>query len=111
MFCPKCRSEYREGFVTCADCGATLVSELPPEDEPPKTEYVSVYSTTLPVEIAVLESALRSEGLDFYFDIANNPRALSFSSSVLWVRRDQAARAREIVEEDLSTRQEVLDEG
>ncbi len=28
-FCPTCRSEYRPGIETCADCGTPLVEELP----------------------------------------------------------------------------------
>lgn len=31
MFCPSCRSEFREGFTECADCGEPLVAELLPE--------------------------------------------------------------------------------
>jgi hypothetical protein len=41
MFCPKCRVEYREGFSTCADCGAELIPELPPEPEQ-SVEYVDL---------------------------------------------------------------------
>lgn len=26
-WCPKCKTEYREGFTVCADCGSKLVSE------------------------------------------------------------------------------------
>lgn len=26
-WCPKCKSEYREGFTVCADCGSELVSD------------------------------------------------------------------------------------
>jgi len=28
MFCPNCKTEYREGFGQCSDCGATLVESL-----------------------------------------------------------------------------------
>jgi hypothetical protein len=28
-WCPKCKTEYREGFDICSDCGETLVSEYP----------------------------------------------------------------------------------
>lgn len=38
MFCPKCRTEYRKGFTTCADCDIPLVAELPPEPAPPDSE-------------------------------------------------------------------------
>jgi len=27
-YCPKCRSEYRQGFTKCADCDVELVDEL-----------------------------------------------------------------------------------
>jgi hypothetical protein len=29
MFCPNCRAEYRSGFSSCSDCGASLVEALP----------------------------------------------------------------------------------
>ncbi len=32
-WCPKCKSEYREGFTECATCHVPLVDELPEEDE------------------------------------------------------------------------------
>lgn len=31
-WCPKCKSEYREGFTVCADCGSELVEEEPVEE-------------------------------------------------------------------------------
>lgn len=35
MFCPICKSEYREGFATCSDCHVELVAQLPEPDSPP----------------------------------------------------------------------------
>ncbi len=32
-WCPKCKTEYREGFRVCADCGSELVDELTGETE------------------------------------------------------------------------------
>lgn len=29
MFCPVCKSEYRQGFTTCSDCHVDLVPEVP----------------------------------------------------------------------------------
>lgn len=31
-WCPKCKSEYREGFTVCADCGSELTEEEPVEE-------------------------------------------------------------------------------
>ncbi len=47
MFCPQCKSEYREGFLKCADCGVDLVGALPPEsaDDFGYKEFVEVFST------------------------------------------------------------------
>ncbi len=28
MFCPVCKSEYRDGFTKCTDCGVNLVQQL-----------------------------------------------------------------------------------
>ena len=41
MFCPKCKTEYREGFTRCADCEVDLIAELSPESEPIE-EYVDL---------------------------------------------------------------------
>ena len=38
-WCPKCKTEYREGFQVCADCGSELVAEQPVEErKAPKWE-------------------------------------------------------------------------
>lgn len=32
MYCPNCKSEFRDGFEFCSTCNCTLVEELPDEE-------------------------------------------------------------------------------
>jgi hypothetical protein len=34
MYCPSCKSEFREGFTRCGSCEVDLVHEIPPEESP-----------------------------------------------------------------------------
>lgn len=45
MICPKCESEYREGFYRCADCDVELVQDLETMAEETPTELVTVLET------------------------------------------------------------------
>jgi len=38
VFCPKCKSEYRPGFLRCSDCHIDLVDHLPIEKPAPEPE-------------------------------------------------------------------------
>lgn len=69
MFCPKCRTEYREGFWVCADCNVDLVYELPPEPEPEYIEYEEVMGTYNPADVAFIKSLLDSENITYYFNV------------------------------------------
>jgi transcription initiation factor TFIIIB Brf1 subunit/transcription initiation factor TFIIB len=40
--CPKCGSEYRDGYTECTDCGITLVRRLPDGFIEPSTEPLSI---------------------------------------------------------------------
>lgn len=40
-WCPICKNEYQEGIEVCADCGATLVDELPEEKDMKVVAYIS----------------------------------------------------------------------
>ena len=70
MFCPKCKSEYREGFYKCADCGVDLVAEQPPElmEEVSYVDLVEVYSTYQQSDIAFIKSVFDGEGITYYFE-------------------------------------------
>jgi hypothetical protein len=42
MFCPNCKTEYREGFSRCSDCGADLVQETPKRDDPAFGDFAAL---------------------------------------------------------------------
>ncbi len=67
MFCPKCKSEYREGFSVCADCNVNLVSELPHEVGPEYIEYEEVLATYNPADVALIKSILDAEEIIYFF--------------------------------------------
>ncbi|MDQ4125083.1 MAG: DUF2007 domain-containing protein [Actinomycetota bacterium] len=62
-YCPVCRTEYRHGFRTCADCRTDLVDELPPEEAAPApdTDLEALQSWVGTDPVAVLET---TDGLE-----------------------------------------------
>jgi hypothetical protein len=66
MFCPKCKSEYKEGFYICADCGIELVEELPNEKEFEYVQLTTVAETNNLGLAALAKSVLDSEGIKYY---------------------------------------------
>ena len=68
MFCPKCRTKYREGFYVCIDCNSDLVDELPPEERPEFIEYAEVMGTYNPADVALIKSILDAENITYYFN-------------------------------------------
>ena len=65
MICPKCGSEYRDGFTCCADCDVALVEPPPPPEPPPQIDLVPVYETGNAALVPVIESLLEDAGIEF----------------------------------------------
>jgi hypothetical protein len=64
-WCLECRTEYRDGFATCSDCGAALVDELPPTEAvtPDFDHETFLISVGDKMEAEVLEAKLKSCGI------------------------------------------------
>ena len=109
MLCPTCGSEYRDGFVRCADCDVDLVSELPPApggDERSRIQLVEVFETGDPAEMSVLESLLQDAGIDFttasetakdYYAGGRYGGSFGFGPMKFYVRSEDEAAAREVI--------------
>ena len=104
MFCPKCRSEYREGFSKCADCHVELIRELaalPPE---PKSgdfvEYKELLSTYNLADLSFIESILDSEEI-IYFMQNEEFNTLTFSPQPVrvMVNTDQMDEAKTLLKD------------
>ena len=95
MFCPQCRTECREGFDTCTDCGVSLVSDLPPEPAPEYLEFEEILISLNPSDVAIIKSLLDTEGITYYF---RGESSYSFAPPArLMVQKDRADEAREIL--------------
>ena len=69
VHCPACRSDYREGIMICAECGARLVDPPPVENENENEgggpAWVPVFSTADSSLLIVVKSALEAGGIPF----------------------------------------------
>ena len=102
MFCPKCGTEYREGFYVCSDCNTNLVEELPelPEEGKPEfIEYVEVMGTYNPADAALIRSILDSESITYYFNADHFMQVSPLAEPVrLMVKKDEVEKATELLQ-------------
>ena len=96
MYCPNCRTEYKEGITTCADCGATLIVQLPPDDTD-RSELVTIYRSHELSEIAIAKSILEEAGIAFASKGGMAKEILSIGPVEIQVDRADAEQARELL--------------
>src|ERR1700751_5382554 len=105
MFCPLCKSEYREGFTRCSDCGAELVPDLvmaqaPGVAQDPDADKPELlWSGIDPSAFARIRGALDEADIA-YPDEQFDGRLLyaSMRSPLeIWVRRSDLPAAKEIL--------------
>jgi len=104
MFCPKCKAEYREGYLRCTDCDIDLVHELPPEPGPSYVEYVDfikirTYYSRHDADLAKsLLSANSIHAVVISDDAGGIHHGLAFSRGVhLMVQEEDVEKAKEIL--------------
>jgi hypothetical protein len=102
MFCPKCKSEYRDGFFKCADCGVDLVAQIPPEPEDGVSyvDLVEVFSTYQQGDIAFIKSVFDGEGITYFFEGESSIMLVAGGAYArLLVKAEEVQRAREILQD------------
>src|SRR5262245_33223321 len=110
MFCPRCKAEYRSGFVQCSDCVSALIDQLPENRSTDKharatlhdVELVVVRTYSTVVEAELAKSALESVGIDSMVRSDNEGSqspGLTFSRGAeLLVRGDDVEAAEDILD-------------
>jgi len=114
MICPRCRSEYREGFVECADCGIPLCSTLDndqavadvdpePRDPSPGSELIAIHQYRDVYLYLDAANALRRAGIPFL-------GREDFTGEFRVGKRDQAPYVRTLLvaKEDVEQARQVL---
>ncbi|MGE5549743.1 MAG: hypothetical protein ACM3ZC_04325 [Bacteroidota bacterium] len=111
MICPKCKTEYREGFFLCLDCGEELVTELPPEKPVDPAAYVPLLAVNSRMEYEILRAHFDAAGIE-YLPGGNLIERLRFPVAV-GVRADQFEMAGSLLEDiDLANGEtEATEEG
>jgi len=66
MYCPKCRAEYREGFLECTDCDVDLVEKL--ERIPRMPRFVKMATIFREGNIAVIKASFDKTEIEYYFE-------------------------------------------
>lgn len=101
MYCPNCRSEYREGFTHCSDCDVDLVAALPPDKRSHDVNPVKVYETGDASIIPLVQSLLEDAGIEY--EVLNTARQYVTNSQLgyaeFWVPEDRAEEARAVLAE------------
>ena len=105
MFCPRCKAEYRPGFVRCSDCDLELIDRLPEDSQPPSklddVELVVIRTYQTVVDAQLAKTALDSVGVDSFVRSDNEGGQAPFLSLTrgvqLLVRADDVNAAEDVL--------------
>jgi len=98
MFCPKCRTEYRQGFTECADCKVPLVEELSPESEAEWVDLVTVLTTINASTVALAKSMLEEAAIKYVATGELPKQMFAIGAVKIQVSKDDEKEAKELLE-------------
>jgi hypothetical protein len=120
MYCPRCKTEYREGFTHCSDCDVDLVDTLPAAATATDVALVNVFETANPALIPVVRSLLDDAEIVFLTknenlqDIFGGGRLAGFNNILgpvqFWVREDDATTAKALLADIEASAPQPLEE-
>jgi protein-S-isoprenylcysteine O-methyltransferase Ste14 len=104
MYCPECRSEYREGFFECAECLVPLVASLSPEEPEPIPEYVDLEEVMTSFdtgEIAMARSILDYHQISYLVQGENFSTCYGSMPARIFVSKDKVNEAKGLLHDFL----------
>lgn len=107
MFCPNCKSEYREGFTRCSDCDVDLVDRLPEEER--KEDLVNVFETAEPALVDVVASFLAANSIQYIIKGTASTRlgrGLG-THAQFWVAQEDEDASRELIRGAVASEDEI----
>jgi hypothetical protein len=112
MFCPNCKTEYREGFSRCSDCGADLVRELPKRGSPNSDGSAElIWMGSNPLAVAAVKKLLAGAGIQF--SVGNPESHILFTSALpstlIYVLSSDFLRARMLIDDRFAELDEDLE--
>jgi hypothetical protein len=95
-FCPECRTEYVLGVARCADCGAQLVAELPPQPVLRDIHWVELPSFLTEPLAQMVREELERQGIRTMLKRDVFVSAIGSQGTVIFVPRENYRQAVEI---------------
>ena len=65
MYCPICKSEYRDGYDRCEECNTDLVENVTDEGVREEKAYIEILPSVQKENIGLIRSILDAEQIDY----------------------------------------------